>query len=415
MAQDYRQSLHLALETLREHRLRSFLTVLGVVMGVGVLMLVAALLTGFNQSVVEAFTSFGADTASIRRFSHGPPLRRGRLRPKEERLRKPLTFAGGQALATCCASIEDVTIWITQWEQTHQLRYQGNEVLGIALRGTLANYPVVYANATMLEGRYFTDSENLRRADVVVLGEDAAKALFGQLPAVGKEVLVDGGTFQVVGVLERPKGNIGLNDEDRRVLMPYQTFRKLYPSSYENSFRILARPGQLGAAVDEAREVLRRRRKVAYSEPDDFSIRTAEQQIEQFHSILGVVAVTMLVLSSIGLLIGGVGVMNIMLVSVTERTSEIGVRKALGARRRDIVRQFLSEAMALTGAGGVIGILLVEGLILVLRSATAMKPAVPIWAVAAGVGVSLGVGLIFGVWPAFKAAQLDPVEALRYE
>ena len=413
MAQEIRENLRLALDTLLEHKLRSFLTMLGVVMGVGVLMLVAALLTGFNESVVETITSFGADTASVTRFSQAP--RFGDPRPQEERLRKPLTFEDSQALAACCASIQAVTVWISQWEQPHQLRYRGNEVDGIDLRGTLPNYPAVYANAAMREGRYFTEAENLHRDDLVVLGRDAAAALFGQLSAVGKDVQVDGSALEVIGVLERPNGNFGFDDEDRRVLMPYQTLRKIYPAAYENAFRIQGRTGQLDAAVDDAREVLRRRRKVAYGKPDNFLIQTAQQQIEQFHAIVGMVAVAMVVLSSIGLLIGGVGVMNIMLVSVTERTREIGIRKAIGARRRDITWQFLAEAMALTGAGGVAGILLVESVVAVVRYATSMKPAVPLWALVAGVGVSLSIGLLFGVWPAIKAAQLDPVEALRYE
>jgi ABC-type antimicrobial peptide transport system permease subunit len=413
VAQEIRENLRLALDTLLEHKLRSFLTMLGVVMGVGVLMLVAALLTGFNESVVETITSFGADTASVTRFSQAP--RFGDPRPQEERLRKPLTFEDSQALAACCASIQAVTVWISQWEQPHQLRYRGNEVDGIDLRGTLPNYPAVYANAAMREGRYFTEAENLHRDDLVVLGRDAAAALFGQLSAVGKDVQVDGSALEVIGVLERPNGNFGFDDEDRRVLMPYQTFRKIYPAAYENAFRIQGRTGQLDAAVDDAREVLRRRRKVAYGKPDNFLIQTAQQQIEQFHAIVGMVAVAMVVLSSIGLLIGGVGVMNIMLVSVTERTREIGIRKAIGARRRDITWQFLAEAMALTGAGGVAGILLVESVVAVVRYATSMKPAVPLWALVAGVGVSLSIGLLFGVWPAIKAAQLDPVEALRYE
>jgi ABC-type antimicrobial peptide transport system permease subunit len=401
------------MDTLRQHKLRSFLTVLGVVMGVGVLMLVAALITGFDASVVETITRFGADTGSVSRFQQGP--RFGRARPREERERKPLTLEDGLALTKCCPSVQQVTVWITEWEQTHNVRYQGNEVSGVDLRGVLPNYPFVLANTDMVEGRFFTEGENARREAVAVLGQDTASALFGQLPATEKEILLDGQPYRIVGVLTRPEGNFGPNDEDRRLLLPYQTFMKANPGAYENAYRFQARPEQLDAAVDQVREFLRRHRRVPYNQPDTFEIRTATQQIEEFHNIVGMVAVAMVVLSSIGLLIGGVGVMNIMLVSVTERTREIGVRKAVGARRSDIAWQFLAEAMALTGAGGLIGVLVIEGLTLLISNVTSMRASVPMWAVAAGLGVSLSVGLVFGVWPAVKAARLDPVDALRYE
>jgi ABC-type antimicrobial peptide transport system permease subunit len=407
------ESVRLALDTLRQHKLRSFLTVLGVVIGVGVLMLVAALITGFNESVIEAITRFGADTASVNRFRQGPRL--GQPRPREERERKPLTLEDGLALAECCPAIQQVTVWVTFWEREHGVRYRSEEVAGVDFRGTLPNYPAVFANTRMIEGRYFTETENLHRASVAVLGQDTASALFGQIPAEGKEILVDGLPFRVIGVLARPEGNFGMSDEDRRVLLPYQTFLKIYPTAYENRYRFQACPGQLDAAVDQAREVLRRRRNVRYNEEDTFEIRTATQQIAEFHAIVGMVAVAMVVLSSIGLLIGGVGVMNIMLVSVTERTREIGVRKAVGARRRDIAGQFLAEAMALTGMGGLVGMLLVQGLVLLIRTSTTIRASVPLWAIVSGLCVSVSVGLIFGVWPAMKAARLDPVDALRYE
>jgi ABC-type antimicrobial peptide transport system permease subunit len=410
---NHQESMKLAFDTLRQHKLRSFLTVLGVVMGVGVLMLVAALITGFDSFVVETITRFGSDTASINRFRQGP--RFGGPRPLQERTRKPLTLEDGLALTECCPGVLQVTVWITQWEQTHRARYQGNEVSFIDLRGALPNFPLVLANTNMVEGRFFTETENSHRESVVVLGQDTATALFGQLPATDKEVLIDGQAYRVIGVLTRPEGGFGPNAEDRRVLLPYQTFMKAYPAAYENAYRFQARPAELDAAVDQAREFLRRRRGVKYSEPDSFEIMTATQQIDEFHNIVGMVAVAMVVLSSIGLLIGGVGVMNIMLVSVTERTREIGVRKAVGARSSDIAWQFLSEAMALTGAGGLIGVVLIEGLVLLISRATSIHAAVPAWAVAAGLSVSLGVGLVFGVWPAVKASRLDPVEALRYE
>jgi putative ABC transport system permease protein len=228
-------------------------------------------------------------------------------------------------------------------------------------------------------------------------------------------VMIDGQNFQVIGVVEKPKGLFGTGDEDRRVLIPYNTFRKVYPGSYENQIRVQAYPNQLDQAVDQVTEVLRRRRNVPYNGKNNFLITTAEMQVQEFHNIVAMVAVATVVLSSIGLLIGGVGVMNIMLVSVTERTREIGVRKAIGARSSDITWQFLLEAMTLTGAGGIIALILVNGLVLLIRLTLEWKGAVPLWAAAAGIIVSITIGLIFGVWPATKAAKLDPVEALRYE
>jgi len=410
--QDFRENLILALDTLRSHKLRSFLTVLGVVIGVGVIIVVVALLDAFNKTIVEEISGFGADTAFISRFPQGPHF--GRL-TKEERMRKPLTLEDGQGILEASPAVKSVAVSIFRWRHPTGVRYKDNEVTGADFRGTFPSFMEVYANASMKTGRFFTESENLHREKIVVIGENVADALFPRVDAVGKEILVDGSPFLVLGVFEKPKGGFGMEDEDRRVVIPYYTFRKIYPGEEEHGIRIQARTGQLDLAVDEAREVLRRRRNVGYSQPDNFSIQTSQQAVEQFHQIVGAIALVMVVLSSIGLLVGGVGVMNIMLVSVTERTREIGVRKAIGARRRDIAWQFIFEATTLTAMGGVIGILLAGSIALLIPVVTGMKAAVPLWAVVAGLVVSASVGLIFGVWPALKAAQLDPVEALRYE
>jgi putative ABC transport system permease protein len=412
MAQAHGENLKQAMDTLRAHKLRSALTVFGVVLGVSVVMLVAALITGFDQQIQENIKQFGADTAFISRWDQGP---HGNTRPLEERLRKPLTLEDALALKEGCPAVKNVTAFLTWWEKPHTIRTKAGEVTAIDFRGVQPNFGEVYANATTLSGRFIGEGDDLHREKVVMLGENVAPVLFPEGSPVGKDVMIDGSDFLVIGVVQKPKGGFGMGDEDRRVLIPYNTFRKIYPGAYENQMRIQAYPNMLDQAVDQATEVLRRRRNVAYTAKDNFSIQTAEMEVQEFHSIIGMVVVATVALSSIGLLIGGVGVMNIMLVSVTERTREIGIRKAIGAKRGDITWQFLLEAMTLTGAGGLIALILVNGLVLLIRLTLEWKGSVPLWAAAAGIIVSVGVGLVFGVWPATKAAKLDPVEALRYE
>ena len=411
--QDFRENLQLAFDTIRSHKLRSFLAVLGVMIGVALIILVVGLVQGFRVNIEDELMAEGADTAWISRFEQGPHLGR---RPKEERQRKPLTLEDGLAVRELCPAVKQIAVSVFQWELAHNTRYQNNEVQGAEFRGTFPAYLEVYSNANLKAGRFFTDAENEHRDNVVVLGENTAQALFLDIEdALGKEIIVDGSEFRVVGVLQKQNGGFGTNDEDRRVIIPFYTFFKLYPGSYEIAMRMQAYPGKLNTAVDQIREVLRRRRNVAYDKPDNFFIQTNIETMKQFDDIIQGVVLAIVVLSSIGLLIGGMGVMNIMLVSVTERTREIGVRKAIGARRSDITWQFLLEAVALTGTGGVIGILVGSSLVALVPVVSAMKAVVPLWAVIAGFSVSVSIGLIFGVWPATKAARLDPVEALRYE
>ena len=413
MAQAHGENLKQAMDTLRAHKMRSALTVFGVVLGVSVIMLVAALITGFDQKVQENINQFGADTAFISKWDQGM---HGGPRPLEERQRKPLTLEDAEALKESCTAVRNVTAFLqTNWEQAHSVRTKAGEVTAIDFRGVQPNFGQVYANAATLEGRFIGEGDDLHKEKVVMLGENVAPVLFPEGHAVGKDVLIDGADFQVIGVVEKPKGGFGMGDEDRRVLIPFSTMKKIYPAADEVQMRIQAFANKLDQAVDQAREVLERRRHVPYNGKDNFSIETAAQIVDQFHSIMAMVYLAMVVLSSIGLLIGGVGVMNIMLVSVTERTREIGVRKAIGARRGDITWQFLLEAMSLTGAGGMIAVILVNGLVLLVRVTLKWPGSVPPWAIAVGLIVSISVGLFFGVWPAMKAAKLDPVEALRYE
>ena len=292
------------------------------------------------------------------------------------------------------------------------VRYKGNDYVNPQLRGSDEHFVTL---ADMKYGRFFTDSESQHRLPVVVIGEDIYKSLFGVENAIGKTILVDGHESEVIGVLNRPATSLPGQD-DTRVLLPYLTMRKMFPTAQENLLMVEAKPGKLPAAIDEMRAVLRLQRRVAPSKPDNFSISTADQMVDQFRELTSVTALVMVVLSSIGLLVGGIGVMNIMLVSVTERTREIGVRKAIGARRSDIVIQFLIEAVVLTGIGGLIGMLSGWLVSLAVRFAFPSLPTlVPGWTVALGIIVSVGIGLFFGIWPASKAARLDPVEALRYE
>jgi putative ABC transport system permease protein len=411
--QDFRENLHLAIDTIRSHKLRSFLAVLGVMIGVALIILVVGLVQGFRSSIEDELMAEGADTAWISRFEQGPRVGR---RPKDERLRKPLTLEDGLAVRELCPAVKQIAISVFQWELAHNARYQNNQVQGGEFRGTFPAYLEVYSNASMKVGRFFTEAENDHRDNVVVLGENTATALFHSVEdAMDKEIIVDGSKFLVIGVLQKQNGGFGTNDEDRRIVIPFYTFFKLYPGSYEIAMRMQAYPGKLNTAVDQIREVLRRRRNVPYAKPDDFFIQTNIETMKQFDDIIQGVVLAIVVLSSIGLLIGGMGVMNIMLVSVTERTKEIGVRKAIGARRSDITWQFLFEAMTLTGTGGLIGILFGSGLVSLIPVVTTMKAVVPLWAVIVGFSVSVTIGLVFGVWPATKAARLNPVEALRYE
>ena len=402
----------LALETIREHKLRAFLTVLGVVMGTGTIIGVGAILTGFDSSMTKLFSSFGPNSMILYKWRAGA----GGANPTpEERNRKDLTYTNVQDIRAKCSMCESVSPNAVPSRNSFiEARYKGNDMYGVNLFGVEDSY-ANSGQADISGGRFISDADNRRAADVVVIGADLVKSLYANINPVGKSINVDGHEYTVIGTMNKPAASF-FGQDDLRVLIPFFTFRKNYPSYKDMYVIVSAKQGQLPAAMDQVRVILRIDRRVRYTKPDDFAITTAEQMVSDFRQITSMVALVMVVLSSVGLLVGGIGVMNIMLVSVTERTKEIGVRKAIGARRSDIVLQFLVEAIVLTALGGLVGIFFGWLISFITRLVFPSLPtSVPLWAAALGLLVSAGTGLFFGIWPASKAARLDPVEALRYE
>ena len=410
------ENLGLALDTVRTHKFRSFLTVLGVLIGTTTVIAVASIIAGLDTQLVQTAEQYGTRVVWVYKLQMGAPHRLTR----EERLRKPLSYEDAMAVKEQSPAVEEVSVVLFREMGEFGLppstvRYKAHTMSGAQFMGVDANY-LALANSSLADGRFFTQGDDLHRRDVTVIGASVVEQLFQHEDPVGKTIVVDGHPFEVVGTLNKFKGFLGDNPDDRDIFIPLWTYKKLYPAAKDYFLSAQVSPGRMDEAQDEIRGVLRRRRHVKPSEPDNFGMATAESLINEFRQIIGTVALVMVVISSIGLLVGGIGVMNIMLVSVTERTREIGVRKAVGARQRDIAWQFLLEAVVLTGSGGLAGIAVGWLLSFLVRVLVPSLPStVPLWSVVAGFVVATSVGLFFGLWPALKAARLDPITALRYE
>ncbi|HXD31339.1 MAG TPA: ABC transporter permease [Pyrinomonadaceae bacterium] len=412
---DIYENLRMALSTLIGNKLRSFLTVFGVVIGIITVMLIASIISGIDVSVKKEVESFGTRSIYISKFN--PGIHIGRM-SREERMRKELTYDDSVALSTLPAielSVPFLDITNNFFGGKLMVSAGGKTSAGIALQGTLPEFERA-GTQVISEGRFFTESESDNRELACVVGSKVADDFFPFGSPVGQQIKIGSDEFRVVGVLQKREQFLmsgGSDDQNNVIYVPFSVARKLKPNADDVYILAVARPGLMEEGKDQVRDMLRVRRQVPFSSPDNFGMETSESILDNFRSITSGLAIAMVVISSVGLMVGGIGVMNIMLVSVTERTREIGVRKAIGARRSDIMWQFLIEAGTLTGIGGLVGLSI--GWLLTLLLRLILPSYVPLWAPIGGFVASVGIGLIFGLWPAWKAARLDPIESLRYE
>jgi putative ABC transport system permease protein len=376
---------------------------------------VSSLLTGVREGVVVFFQELGPDNIFLFKTSGDP-----NFEPPKERQRRPMKAEYVDFIRRWTSSVQDIAmeLYIPPVVDGNAItaHVRGYETENINLAGQTPNMAEI-SPREFAYGRSFTQEEDQREAHVAVIGPNVADSLYPGLNPVGNTMMMDGAEYTIIGVYAKAKGGFfGENGEDNDIVIPIRTAHIRYPQIDRLMITVKAKPGKRQDAYDEVESVMRRIRRIPTGLKNDFAISTPDQIIQQFDKITGLIGLVAIAISALGLLVGGIGVMNIMLVSVTERTREIGVRKALGARRRDIVGQFLVEAMALTGAGGLLGIVIAVLLTMLIGALVPSLPSkVPAWALITGFSVSVIIGVFFGVWPATKAARLDPVEALRYE
>ena len=415
------ENVRFAMLAVRAHKLRASLTVLGIVVGVATVIAMVSIVTGFNNGMVRSFQSFGASLVMVQKYE--PRFGPGGPRPESELRRRDLTLADAAAIREQVPEARAVSPQRYLWDNLeYHLKYRNNEVQSPRVFGVMEPYAVA-TSRFVARGRFLNEFDVEHAADTIVLGEDIAQKLFPREDPLNKRLQLGHDTYTVVGVFER-KGKMFGESQDAFVVIPLTTFDRRFPwirvgGSEGDALRIAMvpyRPDQVPELIEKVRQVLRVRRHVRFDQADDFGIVTPDKMIESFQGITKGITLAMVFIAFVSLVIGGVGVMNIMLVSVTERTREIGVRKAVGAFRRDIVLQFLTEATMLSLIGGVIGVVVGVAVPAGVKSVFDALPAeTPLWSVVVGLVVSISVGIFFGLYPAVKASRLDPIEALRYE
>ena len=409
------ENVGFALTAMRSQKLRSFLTLLGVVAGVATVIMMVSFVVGFNNQVVKAFTAFGTHLVQFQKYE---PRFGGGDVPEEQRNRRDLTIEDAATLKRLSTLVLAVSTerYLFAGVSVRAGREEANSPLVLG-----ANPDYAPANTHFVQdGRFVTDADLKHAARVCVIGTDVADALYPHRDPIDQELTLNGRAYRVVGLFEK-KGSAFGGSNDNFVAIPISAFDDQFPeikNSGGDTIHIATvpkRPEDYEALIEEETAILRVRRGLRPGQPNDFAIFTSVGRLQNFQQITGGVAAAMLVIAAIALLVGGVGVMNIMLVNVTQRTREIGLRKALGATRHDIAVQFLMEAVTLTGVGGALGIAVGLGVALLARLLFDFQAAAPPWSIALGFSVSTVVGLVFGMWPALKAARQDPIEALRYE
>jgi len=411
---EIKDAMLMALSSVKANKLRSGLTVLGVLIGVSSVIGLASIISGLNGAMEQEIETIGATT--IIEVMKLPPMTDWHDMTEEQRNRPEMTAGEAEAIAANCPSVDGVAPMNHYWAPGgNEVKYENRKATQVKFLGTWPDY-IKVKDKNVAEGRFFSQMEENTRAMVCVLGYDIAKTVFENKAAIGNQVRVNGDKFTVVGVLEKLESNFDNSSDNNMVVIPLSTKEKLHP--WDEALSLAVRAVSL-EKLDQAKEeiigALRVYRRVPFNKENNFELATQDVYKERINNITKYIYVAMLVITSVGLMVGGIGVMNIMLVSVTERTREIGVRKAIGAKRSNITLQFLTEAMTLTGVGGVIGIVIGVLLGVLANSAFGFPVTISLFWIVVGFVVSVSVGLVSGMYPALKAARLDPIEALRYE